>query len=83
MLPPVLARDVTDARCQIEHAPLRNRAFHERRDVRLGVPDGLKTARDAEAVEEARDCLEQVRADGVVGDGGDRGVTWGGVEEDG
>lgn len=83
MLPSVLARDVTDARGQIQHAPLRDRALHQGRDIRLGVPDSLQATRDAEAVEETRDRLEEVRADRVVGDGGDRRVGWGRVEEDG
>ena len=74
MLPPILARNVPNARSKVKHAPLRDRPLHERRDVVLRVPDRLQPAGDPKPVEEARDGLEEVRADGVVRDGGDGGV---------
>ena len=83
MLPPVLTRNVPNARRQIEHAPLRDRPLDERGDVRLRVPHRLESAGDAEPVEEARDCLEEVRADRVVGDRGDRRVGGRDPVEDG
>ena len=74
VLPSVLTRDIANARREVQHAPLRDRALDERRDVALRVPDGLEPARDVEAVEEARDRLVQVRADRAVRDRGDRRV---------
>ena len=71
VLPPVLTRNVSNTRRKVEHAPLRDRPLHERRDVRLRVPYSLETARDTQVVEEARDSLEEVRADRVVRDRGD------------
>lgn len=74
VLPPVRARHVAHARREVEHAPLRDRALDERRDVCGLVPDGLQPARHAEPVEEARDRLVQVRAERGVGDRSNRWV---------
>ena len=83
MLPPILTRDIPNPRRQIQHSSLRNRPIHELRHVRLRVPDRLEPARDAQAVEEPRDGLEEVRADVGVGDRRDGRVGGGGAAEDG
>ena len=68
MLPPILARDVPNARREVQHAALRERPLHQPRDILRSVPDRSKPPRHVEAVEEARDGLEEVRADVGVGD---------------
>lgn len=75
MLTSVLARDVSNAGREVQHAPLRDRAVHERGDVRVGVPDRLQPARHAEAVEEARDGLVEVVAQRSVREVVDGGVA--------
>lgn len=82
MLSPVLARNIPHARREVKHTPLRDRALYECGHVCLRVPNGLKAARHAQAVEEACDGLEEVRTDRTVGDRGDRGVRWGHAVED-
>lgn len=82
MLVPVLARNVADARREVEHAALRQRALDEARNVRRAVPDRAQAARDVDRVEEARDRLVQVRADLGVGDRRDGRVRRRRVVED-
>lgn len=83
MLPTVLARNVTNAGREVQHAALRERALDETGNVRVRVPDGLEAARDVDRVKEARDGLVQVRTDSRVGDRRDRRVRGRRVVEDG
>lgn len=81
MLLPVLTGDIADARREIEHTALRERAGDEARDVRLRISDGFEPARDTEPIEEARDRLIEVRADVRICDARDGRIRGRGVVE--
>ena len=70
----ILTHHVSDTWREIQNATLRQCSLHHHGHVVLRVPDRLQPAGDPKPVEEARDGLEEVRADGVVRDGGDGGV---------
>lgn len=82
VLPSILARDVPDARRQVQHAALRDCALNERGHVRLRVPNSLEAAGHPEPIKEACDGLEEVCADRAVGDRVDRRVRWAHAMED-
>lgn len=83
MLASVLSSNVANARREIEYTTLWDRSVHKPGNVLVLVADGAQAAGHAKPVEEARDCLEEVRADLAVGDGRHGRVGWRCVMEDG
>lgn len=83
MLPPILSRDITHTRCQIQHTSLRNSTVHQLVDVAASVSDCLETTGNIEAIQELGDSLVDVGADLRVWDAGDGAVVLGHVSEDG
>lgn len=83
MLPAILTRNISNARREVQHTSLGNSTVDEGGDVAGGVAKGLDAARHAEVVEEARDGLVEVLADGGVGDRHDGRVGGAPVAEDG
>lgn len=83
MLPPVLTSKVPNARCEIQHTPLRQRPIHQHLHVRRRIPNSLQPPRNAQSVEETRYGLVEVQADFGVWDGSDGRVELGSAGEDG
>ena len=83
VLPPILTRNVSDTRRKVEHAPLRDRPLHERRDIRVLIPNGPQAARNVQLIQEPRNGLEQVFPNRRVRDRCDRRVCRSHPTEDG